>query len=50
MRRRTSASLIRRGPCGIAFREGVVFEHVAFGYPGQTEPVLRDVSFTAASG
>ncbi len=25
-------------------REGLVFEHVAFTYPGQSEPVLRDVS------
>ena len=25
-------------------REGLVFEHVAFTYPGQTTPVLRDVS------
>lgn len=32
------------------FSEGVVFEHVAFGYPGQTEPVLRDVSFTLHPG
>ena len=32
------------------FREGVVFEHVAFGYPGQKEPVLRDVSFMLQPG
>ena len=31
-------------------REGVVFEHVAFAYPGQTEPVLRDVSFRLQPG
>ena len=32
------------------FREGAVFEHVMFGYPGQTEPVLRDVSFSLRPG
>ncbi len=31
-------------PAPRAFREGIVFEHVAFTYPGQSEPVLRDVS------
>jgi ATP-binding cassette, subfamily B, bacterial len=31
-------------------RTGVVFEHVAFTYPGQTEPALRDVSFQLAPG
>ena len=33
-------------PMPRVMREGIVFEHVAFGYPGQMEPVLRDVSFT----
>ena len=27
-----------------SIREGITFEHVAFTYPGQSEPVLRDVS------
>ena len=31
-------------------RKGIVFEHVAFAYPGQTEPVLRDVSFKLQPG
>ncbi len=31
-------------------REGVVFEHVAFTYPGRREPVLRDVSFKLRPG
>lgn len=28
----------------------VVFDHVTFRYPGQTEPALRDVSFTVPAG
>ncbi len=31
-------------------RKGIAFEHVAFTYPGRTEPVLRDVSFTLRPG
>ena len=31
-------------------RKGIVFEHVAFTYPGRREPVLRDVSFTLRPG
>ena len=33
-------------PCSVppSIREGIIFEHVAFTYPGQPEPVLRDVS------
>lgn len=29
---------------------GIVFEHVAFTYPGSTEPILRDVSFALHPG
>lgn len=32
------------GPLGLE-EEGICFEHVAFTYPGKTEPALRDVSF-----
>ena len=31
-------------PVPPSIREGITFEHVAFTYPGQSEPVLRDVS------
>ena len=31
-------------PMPPSIREGITFEHVAFTYPGQSEPVLRDVS------
>ena len=31
-------------PVPSSIREGITFEHVAFTYPGQSEPVLRDVS------
>ena len=37
-------------PLRCPFREGIVFEHVAFGYPGQKEPILRDVSFSLQPG
>ena len=31
-------------PVPPSIREGITFEHVAFTYPGRSEPVLRDVS------
>jgi len=31
-------------------RQGIVFEHVSFTYPGQATPVLRDVSLRLAPG
>jgi ATP-binding cassette, subfamily B, bacterial len=37
-------------PAPDALREGIVFEHVTFAYPGTTEPVLRDVSLTLPAG
>ncbi|MDE2993041.1 MAG: ABC transporter ATP-binding protein [Chloroflexota bacterium] len=37
-------------PVPRVMREGIVFEHVAFTYPGQKEPILRDVSFTLHPG
>ena len=36
-------------PAPRAFREGIVFERVAFSYPGSPTPVLHDVSFHIAS-
>ena len=36
-------------PAPRAFREGIVFERVAFTYPGNPTPVLQDVSFHIAS-
>ena len=35
-------------PAPRAFREGIVFERVAFSYPGNPTPVLQDVSFHIA--
>jgi ATP-binding cassette subfamily B protein len=35
-------------PIPETIRAGIVFEQVAFTYPGQTEPALRDVSFQIA--
>ena len=35
-------------PAPRAFREGIVFERVAFSYPGNPTPVLHDVSFHVA--
>jgi ATP-binding cassette subfamily B protein len=37
-------------PAPRPIRQGVVFEHVAFTYPGRTEPALRDVSMSIAPG
>ncbi len=35
-------------PAPVTIREGIVFERVAFTYPGQSEPTLREVSFHIA--
>ncbi|MFL5803986.1 MAG: ABC transporter ATP-binding protein [Roseiflexaceae bacterium] len=37
-------------PAPRPIRAGIVFEHVAFTYPGNAEPVLRDVSFAIRPG
>lgn len=37
-------------PAPRPIRQGIVFEHVAFTYPGRTEPALRDVSLSIAPG
>ena len=37
-------------PAPRPIRQGVAFEHVAFTYPGRTEPALRDVSLSIAPG
>jgi ATP-binding cassette subfamily B protein len=40
----------RACPAPRPIRQGIVFEHVAFTYPGRTEPALRDVSLSVAPG
>jgi ATP-binding cassette subfamily B protein len=37
-------------PAPRPIQTGIVFEHVAFTYPGSTEPILRDVSFAVHPG
>jgi ATP-binding cassette subfamily B protein len=37
-------------PAPRPIREGFVFEHVSFTYPGQATPTLRDISFRLAPG
>jgi ATP-binding cassette subfamily B protein len=41
---------VRPRPAPRPIRTGIVFEHVAFSYPGSSEPVLRDVSFAIRPG
>jgi len=37
-------------PAPEQIRQGIVFEHVSFTYPGQTTPILSDVSFRLVPG
>lgn len=37
-------------PAPRPIQTGIVFEHVAFAYPGSIEPILRDVSFAIRPG